>query len=68
MLELVTDVGTLANHQRTHGSSGNLAILWVFLGVLGTAGWLIFSELSWTRTLLVTVLGWVAVVGLTISL
>lgn len=68
MLELVTDVGMLANHQRAPGSGGNLAVLWIFLGVLGTAGWLIFSELPWARTMLVTVLGWTAVVGLTVLL
>ena len=48
----------------TRGGSGNLAILFVFVGVLGTAGWLIFSEMKWRNTLLVTAAGWVVILGL----
>lgn len=48
-----------------HGShagddGGNLAVLFVFLGVVATAGWLIFSELRWVHTVSVAVAGWTA--------
>jgi len=47
--------------------SGNLTVLFVFLGVLATAGWLIFSELRWRNTLLVTAAGWVIVLALSFA-
>lgn len=57
-----------AYHGTTHTSgSGSMTVLFVFLGVLATAGWLIFSELRWRHTVLVTVAGWVAVLALSFT-
>ena len=67
MLVELADVVHLANHQRTHGG-GSLAVLWVFLGVVSTGAWLIFSELPFRSTLAVLVPVWAAVVGLSIWL
>ncbi len=53
-----------------HGSQcgdSSLALLFVFLGVLATAGWLIFSELEWRHTVMVTVGGWAAGLVLTVG-
>ena len=36
------------------------AVLFVFLGVVGTAVWLILSELRWVHTVAVVVAGWAA--------
>jgi hypothetical protein len=46
----------------THAGSegGNLVVLFVFLGVVATAAWLMFSELKWVQTVSVAVGGWVA--------
>ena len=58
----------LAYHGTTHGGgSGGMAVLFVFLGVLATAGWLIFSELRWRNTLLITTAGWVVVLTLSFT-
>jgi hypothetical protein len=58
----------IAYHDSAHGGgSGNLAVLFVFLGVLATAAWLIFSEMRWRNTLLITAAGWVVVVGLSLA-
>lgn len=58
----------LAYHGTTHTSgSGSVAVLFVFLGILATAGWLIFSELRWRHTILVTVAGWIAVFALSVT-
>jgi hypothetical protein len=65
MLTLMTESALLANHQRLHGGGGNLAVLWVFLGVLASAGWLIFSELPFRTTVAITGVGWIAVAALT---
>jgi len=55
----------VANHGTTVGNDdGNLIVLFVFLGVLASAGWLIFSELRWAHTVAITVGGWAA--GLTV--
>lgn len=53
-----------------HGTQGgsNLPMLFVFLGVLATAGWLIFSQLQWRNTVLIAVAGWVVLLGLTFGL
>jgi hypothetical protein len=64
MFSLLTESALFASHQRLHGGGGNLAVLWVFLGVLASAGWLIFSELPFRTTVAVTAVGWVAVTGL----
>ncbi|MEX2533756.1 MAG: hypothetical protein WD360_07295 [Nitriliruptoraceae bacterium] len=51
----------IANHGiHAPSGGGNFAVLFVFLGVLATAGWLIFSELRWAQTVTITVAGWVA--------
>ncbi len=50
----------LAYHQGTAGG-GNMLVLILFLGILATAGWLIFSELDWNKTLAVTGAGWAAI-------
>jgi uncharacterized protein (DUF427 family) len=46
----------------THAGSegGNLMVLFVFLGVVATAAWLMFSELKWIQTVSVAAGGWVA--------
>ena len=46
------------------GEGGGIAILLVFVGVLATTGWLIFSELRWRHTVSVTAAAWVAGIGL----
>jgi len=56
----------LANHQQVLSGEGNLAVLWVFLGLAATAGWLIFSELPGRQTVLVTLAGWLVVGALVI--
>lgn len=56
----VANHGTTARHD-----GGNLLVLFVFLGILATAGWLIFSELRWAQTVAITVGGWAA--GLTVA-
>jgi hypothetical protein len=66
MLSLLTDHAVLATHQRHHGGGGNLAVLWVFLGVLASAGWLIFSELPFRKTMVITVIGWIAIIALSV--
>lgn len=51
----------LAYHDSRAGSDGgNLMVLVVFLGVIATAVWLIFSELRWMHTVGLAVAGWVA--------
>ncbi len=50
----------LAYHDRAGDGGGNIIMLVVFLGVLATAAWLIFSELRWVHTVGVAVAGWVA--------
>jgi hypothetical protein len=67
MFAVLTESALLANHQRIHGGGGNLAVLWVFLGVLASAGWLIFSELPFRTTVAITAAGWLAVAGLSYS-
>lgn len=58
----------IAYHDGAHsGGSGNLTVLFVFLGVIATAGWLIFSEMKWRNTLLVSAAGWVVVIGLSFA-
>ncbi len=57
----------LAYHDGQSGGSG-LPLLVVFVGILATAGWLIFSELEWRNTVLITVAGWVVGLGLTFGL
>jgi hypothetical protein len=42
------------------GDGGNVAVLFVFLGVVATTAWLIFSELRWVHTVTVAVAGWAA--------
>jgi hypothetical protein len=42
------------------GDGGNLAVLFVVLGLVATADWLIFSELRWVHTVTVAVAGWAA--------
>lgn len=42
------------------GDGGNIAVLFVFLGVVGTAVWVIFSELRWVHTVTIAVAGWAA--------
>jgi hypothetical protein len=54
----------IAYHDSQGGTSG-LALLFVFVGLLATAGWLIFSELEWRHTVLITVAGWVVGLALT---
>lgn len=56
----------LAYHgTHSEGAGNGLAILLVFLGVIATAGWLIFSELKWAHTVSVAAGGWAA--GLTLA-
>ena len=58
----------IAYHDSAHGGgSGNLTLLFVFVGVIATAGWLIFSEMKWRNTLLVSAAGWVVVLGLSFT-
>jgi type IV secretory pathway VirB2 component (pilin) len=52
----------------TQTGGGNLAILFVFIGVIATVGWLIFSKLSWRNTVIVTVAGWIGGLVLTFGL
>ncbi len=54
----------LAYHDTAGGGSGDLAVLFVVLGVLATAAWLIFSELRFAHTVMTAVGGWIA--GLTL--
>ena len=54
----------LAYHQHG-GAGGNLAVLFVFLGGVVTAGWLLFSKLRWRNTVLVAVAGWM--IGLAVT-
>lgn len=42
------------------GDGGGIAVLFVFLGVIATAVWLIFSQLRWVHTVTVASAGWVA--------
>lgn len=53
----------LAYHRRGD-DGGGIAVLLVFIGVLATAGWLIFSELRWSHTVSTTIAAWVAGIGL----
>jgi hypothetical protein len=56
----------LAYHGTHAGSDGgNIMVLVVFLGVIATALWLIFSELRWVHTVSLAVAGWVA--GLSVA-
>jgi len=64
VFELVADSVWLAYHQGGHGGSDSLMGLWVFLGIVATVAWLIFSEMAWRQTLMMTALGWVGVAGL----
>jgi hypothetical protein len=64
MLHLLADAAVLAYHDGGHGGSDSLVGLWVFLGIVGTVAWLIFSEMAWRKTLMMTGLGWVGVAGL----
>ena len=54
----------LAYHDGGHGGSGGLGMLLVFLGVVGTGAWLIFSTLKWRNTVLVTLAGWALIAGI----
>jgi len=56
----------LAYHGTHGGGGGNLSVLFVFLGVIATAVWLIFSELQWRHTVAVTVAGWAAGLSLAV--
>jgi hypothetical protein len=58
---------TFLAYHGTHagGDGGNLSVLFIFLGVVGTAAWLIFSELRWVHTVTVAVAGWAA--GLSVA-
>jgi hypothetical protein len=56
----------LAYHGSHAGGDGSdLAVLFVFLGIVGTAAWLVFSELRWVHTITVAVAGWAA--GLSVA-
>ena len=65
-MSALTDTTTplFAYHQGSAGG-GNMLVLILFIGILATAGWLIFSELDWNKTLAVTGAGWAAI--LTVS-
>lgn len=54
----------VAYHDRSGGGTSGAVVLFVFLGVVATAGWLIFSELRWRTTVAVTVAGWAALITL----
>ena len=61
----------LAYHDGTSGGGGggaapggSMVLLFVFLGVLATAGWLIFSEMRWATTVTIAAVGWVAGIAL----
>jgi hypothetical protein len=56
-----------AYHGGQGGGSG-LALLAVFVGLIATAGWLIFSELEWRNTVLITLAGWAVGLALTFGL
>jgi len=58
---------SIAYHGGQGGGSG-LALLAVFVGIVATAGWLIFSELEWRHTVAITVAGWAVGLGLTFGL
>ena len=45
-----------------------MIMLVVFLGVIASAAWLIFSELRWLHTVAVTVAGWVAILSVSFVL
>jgi hypothetical protein len=54
----------LAFHQGGGGGgTGSPLILVGFLGIIATAVWVLFSELRWRNTMLVTAAGWTAVVA-----
>jgi hypothetical protein len=50
----------IAYHDTTQGGGGGLAGLLVFLGVVATAGWVMFSTLSWRNTMVVAGAAWSA--------
>ena len=58
-IEPLVETAVLAYHD-TQAAGGNLAILFVFIGVLATVGWVMFSRLEWRNTVMVAVAGWVA--------
>lgn len=62
----LTSLDLIAYHGTQGG--GNLPMLFVFLGVLATAGWLIFSTLEWRYTVMTIVAGWAVLLGLTFGL
>jgi hypothetical protein len=63
---VLSPIDLLAYHGTQGGS--NLPMLFVFLGVLATAGWVIFSTLEWRYTVMTTVAGWAVLLGLTFGL
>ena len=50
------------------GGGGNMIMLVVFLGVIASAAWLIFSELRWVHTVALTIVGWVAILSVSFVL
>jgi hypothetical protein len=67
LLSTQASFAQLAYHG-TAGGGGNLPMLVVFLGIIGTAVWLIFSRLAWSFTVMTTVAGWAVLLGLTFVL
>ena len=47
------------------GGSGGSWLLFGFMGVTATAGWLLFSRLRWRNTVMVAVAGWLVGFALT---
>ncbi len=62
MSEVATAASAFVAYHDGSGGGGDMSIagLFIFLGAVATVVWLIFSELRWRNTMLVTVGGWAA--------
>jgi hypothetical protein len=62
MLAPVTEAALLAYHG-TNGGGGATGGF-IFLGIVATAGWVLFSKLRWRNTMLITGSGWLVLLSL----
>lgn len=58
----------VAYHDTQSGGAGGTIVLVAFLGAVATAGWLMFSRLSWRNTVMLAVAGWLVGLGVTFAM
>ena len=58
---------TVLAYHGTQGGGGGSVLLWVFFGLVATAGWLLLSPLRWPTTVSVAAVGWLAGLALVVA-